>query len=572
MRVLVVEDHPKLAMAVGTVLRREGMAVDVVFDGEEALAHLAATAYEVVVLDRDLPGVHGDDVCRAVVAEGSETRVLMLTASGAVEDLVEGLGLGADDYLAKPFQVAELVARVRALSRRSRPALPPTLVRGELQLDPAHRTVTRSGQPVALSDKEFGVLEHLLRAQGTVVSSEQLLEGVWDEAANPFTNTVRMTISRLRAKLGDPPIVALAVMVVVSLALGWVVAGRVLRPLRTITATTRQISEDNLHQRLALEGPPDELKDLSDTIDGLLARLDVAFEAQRRFAANVSHELRTPLTVGRTLLEMILGDPDADVESFRAICRDVLETAAQQERLIEALLILARSQRGLERRQPLDLATITADVTHARQAAAIASGLRLDVSVRSAPFSGDTHLVQRLVSNLIDNALHYNHPGGSIHVLVDTQAHQARLEVTNTGPHVPPDQVSRLLEPFQRMTTNRASHHDGLGLGLSIVAAIANSHHVTLDAHPRTGGGLDIQITFPAPTPEPEHPDPQTAAVATNRPRGAARQRLHAGSERNRTTDEITRPAIDTLGHRSAHSDDTASYQREHSFPQLRQD
>ena len=207
MRVLVVEDHPKLAMAVGTVLRREGMAVDVVFDGEEALAHLAATAYEVVVLDRDLPGVHGDDVCRAVVARGSETRVLMLTASGAVEDLVEGLGLGADDYLAKPFQVAELVARVRALSRRSRPALPPTLVRGELQLDPAHRTVTRSGQPVALSDKEFGVLEHLLRAQGTVVSSEQLLEGVWDEAANPFTNTVRMTISRLRAKLGDPPII-----------------------------------------------------------------------------------------------------------------------------------------------------------------------------------------------------------------------------------------------------------------------------------------------------------------------------------------------------------------------------
>jgi DNA-binding response OmpR family regulator len=207
MRVLVVEDHPKLAMAVGTVLRREGMAVDVVFDGEEALAHLAATSYEVVVLDRDLPGVHGDDVCRSIVAEGFDARVLMLTAAGAVEDLVEGLGLGADDYLAKPFKVVELVARVRALSRRSRPALPPTLVHGELRLDPAHRTVTRSGQPVALSDKEFGVLEHLLRAQGTIVSSEQLLEGVWDEAANPFTNAVRMTISRLRAKLGDPPVI-----------------------------------------------------------------------------------------------------------------------------------------------------------------------------------------------------------------------------------------------------------------------------------------------------------------------------------------------------------------------------
>jgi DNA-binding response OmpR family regulator len=207
MRVLVVEDHPKLATAVATVLRREGMAVDVVFDGHDALDHLAVTSYDVVVLDRDLPGVHGDDVCRALVADGCETRVLMLTAAGAVEDRVEGLGLGADDYLAKPFAVAELVARVRALSRRSRPALPPTLVHGELQLDPAHRTVIRAGQPVALSDKEFGVLEYLLRAQGTVVSSEQLLEGVWDEAANPFTNAVRMTISRLRAKLGDPPVI-----------------------------------------------------------------------------------------------------------------------------------------------------------------------------------------------------------------------------------------------------------------------------------------------------------------------------------------------------------------------------
>jgi DNA-binding response OmpR family regulator len=207
MRVLVVEDHPKLATAVGTVLRREGMAVDVVFDGHEALAHLAATSYDVVVLDRDLPGVHGDDVCRTLVADGCGTRVLMLTAAGAVEDRVEGLGLGADDYLAKPFAVAELVARIRALSRRSRPALPPTLVNGELQLDPAHRTVTRAGRPVALSDKEFGVLEHLLRAQGTVVSSEQLLDGVRDEFANPFTNAVRMTVSRLRAKLGDPPVI-----------------------------------------------------------------------------------------------------------------------------------------------------------------------------------------------------------------------------------------------------------------------------------------------------------------------------------------------------------------------------
>lgn len=299
--------------------------------------------------------------------------------------------------------------------------------------------------------------------------------------------------------------VALAVMAVVSLALGWFVAGRVLRPIAAITAATRQISEDNLHQRLALAGPPDELKDLSDTIDGLLARLDAAFEAQRRFAANVSHELRTPLTVERTLLEMILGDPDATVGSFRAVCQDVLEAGNQQEQIIEALLTLARSQRGVHRRQPLDLAAITAEVARIREPAAIARGLRLDVSVQSAPASGDPDLIQRLVSNLIDNALDYNHPGGNIQVLADAQARQARLTVTNTGPHVPPDQVGRLLQPFQRMTTDRTGHHDGLGLGLSIVAAIASSHHATLHARSGTNGGLDIQVTFPAVTHEPEH-------------------------------------------------------------------
>jgi DNA-binding response OmpR family regulator len=207
MRVLVVEDHPKLATAVATVLRREGMAVDVAYDGGEALEHVGMTAYDVVVLDRDLPGVHGDDVCRTIMADGNETRILMLTAAGTVAARVEGLQLGADDYLSKPFAVAELVARIHALARRSRPAVPPTLVHEDLAVDPARRLVTRAGSPVALSAKEFGVLELLLRAQGAVVSSEQLLEGVWDEAADPFTNAVRMTVSRLRAKLGDPPLI-----------------------------------------------------------------------------------------------------------------------------------------------------------------------------------------------------------------------------------------------------------------------------------------------------------------------------------------------------------------------------
>ena len=207
MRVLVVEDHPRLAETVATVLRREGMAVDVAFDGREALGRVALADYDVVVLDRDLPGVHGDEVCRAMVADGRPSRVLMLTAAGTLEDRVAGLGIGADDYLPKPFHLAELVARVRALSRRSRPALAPTLVHGDLELDSARRRVTRAGRPLALSPKEFAVLELLLGADGAVVSSEQMLERAWDDAVDPFTNTVRMTVSRLRAKLGDPPVI-----------------------------------------------------------------------------------------------------------------------------------------------------------------------------------------------------------------------------------------------------------------------------------------------------------------------------------------------------------------------------
>jgi DNA-binding response OmpR family regulator len=202
-----VEDHAKLALAVAAVLRREGMAVDVAFDGEDALAKTAVSRYDVIVLDRDLPGRHGDDVCQALVAEGTGNRLLMLTASATIEDRVEGLDLGADDYLPKPFNIAELVARVRALGRRSGHAVPPVLVRGDLRLDPARRLATRDGRSLDLTPKELAVLELLLAAQGTVVSAEELLERVWDEAANPFTNTVKMTVSRLRAKLGDPPVI-----------------------------------------------------------------------------------------------------------------------------------------------------------------------------------------------------------------------------------------------------------------------------------------------------------------------------------------------------------------------------
>jgi DNA-binding response OmpR family regulator len=205
MRVLVVEDHVELAESVARVLRREGMAVDLSHDGEDALERTAVTGYDVVVLDRDLPGVHGDDVCRTLVAQA--TRVLMLTASGTLEDRVDGLSMGADDYLPKPFAYAELIARIRAVARRSRTASPPVLTHGDLRLDPAQRVATRAGMRLPLSPKELAVLEYLLTADGRAVSAEELLERVWDEAADPFTTTVKTTINRLRAKLGAPPVI-----------------------------------------------------------------------------------------------------------------------------------------------------------------------------------------------------------------------------------------------------------------------------------------------------------------------------------------------------------------------------
>jgi DNA-binding response OmpR family regulator len=206
-RVLLVEDEAELAETVAVGLRREGLAVDIAMDGANALERTSVNSYDVVVLDRDLPKVHGDEVCKALVGQGARARVLMLTASASVQDRVDGLGIGADDYLPKPFAFAELVARVRALGRRSHKALPPVLVWGDVKLDPASRVVTRAGRRLLLTPKEFAVLEQLLAADGDLLSAEQLLESAWDEATDPFTNTVKVTISRLRRKLGEPPVI-----------------------------------------------------------------------------------------------------------------------------------------------------------------------------------------------------------------------------------------------------------------------------------------------------------------------------------------------------------------------------
>lgn len=303
-------------------------------------------------------------------------------------------------------------------------------------------------------------------------------------------------ISDLHQLIGESGI-ALGIMAIISALLGWVVAGRALRPLRTMTATAQQISEANLHERLAMSGPRDELRQLADTIDGLLARLQAAFDAQRRFVANASHELRTPLTTARALLEMVMSDPRATVETFRATCEQVLEEGEQQEQLIDALLALAHGQRGIDRRQLVDLAEVARDVVDAHETELAVQGLILEVSLGRAPILGDQRLVERLVSNLVENAIRHNVPDGTVGLSVDAADGNAELGVFNTGTEIPVTEVERLVQPFQRLGADRVGYRDGVGLGLSIVAAIADAHDAKLAVRPRAAGGLDVEVRFP---------------------------------------------------------------------------
>jgi signal transduction histidine kinase len=313
-----------------------------------------------------------------------------------------------------------------------------------------------------------------------------------------------------------PSGVALATMLAVSITLGWLVAGRVLRPLRTMTATTRQISEANLHQRLAVAGPDDELKDLADTIDGLLGRLDAAFDAQkdaldaqRRFVANASHELRGPLTRERTAIEVALADPDASTQSLRSAFERVLAVTKQQERLIDALLTLARGQAGLDQWEPFDLAAVTDEVLLARHAQVQHRTLHVDTMLEPTPTLGDPRLAERLAGNLVDNAIRHNLPGGWVQIQTSSRAGRAELSVANSGPAVPPAEIDRLLRPFQRLGADRTGHREGHGLGLSIVAAVAAAHHADLRVRARPEGGLDVVVCFP----QPDGAAPPAAAI-----------------------------------------------------------
>ena len=289
-------------------------------------------------------------------------------------------------------------------------------------------------------------------------------------------------------------LVSLAIVAVVSLGLGWLFAGRLLRPLRVIVATARDISATNLSRRLRAGRGDDEFSRLGQTLNDLFARLESSFESQRHFVANAAHELRTPLTAERAVLQVALADPEANVATMRAACDEVLRLGEHQEKLINALLTLAVSERGIERPEPFDLADIAAAVTR---------DLEIDARLGPAPACGDPQLAASLIANLAGNAVRHNVPGGWAEIGTRTADGRAVVQVTNSGPVVPPAEVDRLFQPFQRLGDDRVRHGlGGYGLGLAIVRAIAIAHGADVGARPRPEGGLDVTVTFPA-VPDP---------------------------------------------------------------------
>ncbi len=351
-----------------------------------------------------------------------------------------------------------------------------------------------SATVVAVTSVLYGLLGH---AKHLVIIDQKLEKGGMVIPIAAAQQTIALDRRQLLIIAG----IALAVIAVAAGAIGWLIAGRVLRPLRAITAAARRISASSLHERLALDGPDDELKELADTLDGLFSRLEDSFDAQRRFAANASHELRTPLTRERALLEVTLADPAATVETWQDASRELLGFNAEQERLIEALLTLASSETNLGPPEPADLAAITNVALAAARPAIDRLGLQVYADIQPASLDGDALLVQQLVTNLIDNAVRHNISGGDIQITTRTSHAGAVLSVINSGQVIPDADLDRLFQPFQRLGSRPARRDGGYGLGLSIARAIATAHAATITAQPRPGGGLAIDVTFPCHSP-----------------------------------------------------------------------
>jgi signal transduction histidine kinase len=323
--------------------------------------------------------------------------------------------------------------------------------------------------------------------------SPEAVAAVRQEAEAVRRKLQTATLHQLLAQSG----IALAVMALASIGLGWLVAGRVLRPLAAITAAARGLEGSTLHERINLQGPQDELKELADTFDQMLGRLDAAFETQRRFVANASHELRTPLAIARTEVDVALADPGAGPAELRAMAGRVLEANRRSEHLIEGLLTLARSERQLRAAEPLDLALAAADAVSVTASEVERLGLRVSRVLGAAPVAGDRALLERLVANLVENAVRHNRPGGWVEVDTGRAGPLAVIRVANGGPPIPPDQVATLFEPFRRLHPDRTGSHRGAGLGLSIVRSVATAHGGTATAKALPEGGLEVRVELP---------------------------------------------------------------------------
>jgi signal transduction histidine kinase len=376
---------------------------------------------------------------------------------------------------------------------------PRPLAQAQYELGRAEQQLVRAkpGLIIGVPSELARVQKQVTQAQHQLERDQRQLEGAVHEVAQAGTLQAAQRAADSHDLLVNSGI-ALAIVAVLALLAAWLVAGRMLRPIRTITRKARRISSTSLHERLALDGPQDELKELADTLDDLLGRLDAAFEAQRHFVANASHELRAPLTRQRALIQVALADPDANLASLRAAHERVLASEQQLEQMIDALLALTRGQAGLERHERLDLAAVASKALLAREPDAPGHDLNVRATLTPAPTAGDPRLVESMIANLLDNAIGHNVPQGHVEITTGTRHEEAFLTITNSGPTIPLEEVPRLLQPFQRLHGTRTTHGSGNGLGLAIVGAIAAAHRATLSAHPRPDGGLTVEVIFPS--------------------------------------------------------------------------
>jgi signal transduction histidine kinase len=407
-------------------------------------------------------------------------------------------------YPTAPNQLAAAPGRAVSQGESVQPLLqhPHQLAQAQQELGQAQYELSqaRPGAVASLPIQLGPIQRQLAQAQRQLSQGQQQLADAVRQVAQVGPVQAAQRAADSHQLLVDAGI-ALAIVAVLALLAGWLVAGRMLRPIRTITRTARRISSTSLHERLALDGPQDELKELGDTLDDLFGRLDAAFEAQRQFVANASHELRAPLTRQRALIQVALADPEADFGSLRSAHERVLASEQHLEQMIDGLLALTRGQAGLERWEQLDLAATAAKVVLARESEAAGSGLDVRTTLAPAPATGDPRLVERLIANLVDNAIRHNIPEGHVEITTGSDRQRAFLAVANSGPTIPPEELPRLLQPFQRLHGTRTNHAGGNGLGLAIVDAIAAAHHATLSAQPRPEGGLAVEVTFPSAVP-----------------------------------------------------------------------